>query len=194
MPRPIKPAPEVLAHAQQQIKIAKTVAEFRAALAIVLPTQFGLTREQTAEAIGLSTSRVGGLRAAAQKPQKTPKNTHGGRRHQRMTLEEEKEFLLPWENHAKSAGMLIVPPLHEAMEKHLGGKVHHAQVYRMLARHGWRKVAPDSTHPKTDPAAQGAFRLQRRELRRNPRTLRKCLFCASDHAFTGGEPVPSSTR
>jgi hypothetical protein len=27
-------------------------------------------------------------------------------------------------------------------------------VYRMLARHGWRKVAPDTRHPKSDPIAQ----------------------------------------
>ena len=27
-------------------------------------------------------------------------------------------------------------------------------VYRLLARHGWRKVAPDTRHPKSSPAAQ----------------------------------------
>jgi hypothetical protein len=27
-------------------------------------------------------------------------------------------------------------------------------VYRLLARHGWRKVAPDTRHPKSDPIAQ----------------------------------------
>jgi hypothetical protein len=27
-------------------------------------------------------------------------------------------------------------------------------VYRLLERHGWRKVAPDTHHPKSDPAAQ----------------------------------------
>jgi hypothetical protein len=27
-------------------------------------------------------------------------------------------------------------------------------VYRLLARHGWRKVAPDTRHPKSDPAEQ----------------------------------------
>ena len=27
-------------------------------------------------------------------------------------------------------------------------------VYRLLARHGWRKVAPDTRHPKSDPLVQ----------------------------------------
>jgi len=27
----------------------------------------------------------------------------------------------------------------------------------MLARHGWRKMAPDKSHPQTDPAAREAW-------------------------------------
>lgn len=71
-----------------------------------------------------------------------------------MTFEEEALFLAPWVEEAKTAGMIIVPPLHEALVKQLGAKIHHSQVYRMLARHGWRKVAPDSIHPKADEALQ----------------------------------------
>jgi hypothetical protein len=31
-------------------------------------------------------------------------------------------------------------------------------VYRILARHGWRKVAPDTCHPKHDAEAQAEFK------------------------------------
>jgi hypothetical protein len=31
-------------------------------------------------------------------------------------------------------------------------------VYRLLDRHGWRKVTPRPRHPKADPAAQAAFK------------------------------------
>ena len=75
-----------------------------------------------------------------------------------MTFDEEVEFLAPWIEEAKTAGMIIVPPLHQALAQHLGAKIHHSQVYRMLARHGWRKVAPDSTHPKTNAEAQDAWK------------------------------------
>ena len=71
-----------------------------------------------------------------------------------MTIEEEERFLHPWVEKAASAGMVIVPPLHEALEPPLGRKLHHSQVYRMLARHGWRKLSPDSVHPKADIAKQ----------------------------------------
>jgi hypothetical protein len=30
--------------------------------------------------------------------------------------------------------------------------------YRLLARHGWRKVQPDTKHPKSEPALQDEFK------------------------------------
>ena len=40
----------------------------------------------------------------------------------------------------------------------LGRPVAASVVWRLLARHGWRKVAPDTRHPKSDPAAQEAWK------------------------------------
>jgi transposase len=157
MARIAKFTPDLIASAQSRLRSAKTMAQLREAQCILLPALFGLTKEQTAEAIGLSTSRVGGLQAQFRNPSAETKSTHGGRRRQRMTLEEETMFLAPWVEEAKTAGMIIVPPLHEALAKQLGKKIHHSQVYRMLARHGWRKVAPDSIHPKANEAVQEAW-------------------------------------
>lgn len=163
MSRTAKFPPELIESAQSILRSAKTVAEMREAQSILLPALFGLTKAQTAEAIGLSTSRVGGLQAQMRNPSPENKSTHGGRRRQRMTLEDETTFLVPWVEEAKTAGMIIVPPLHEALVKHLGKKIHHSQVYRMLARHGWRKVAPDSIHPKANEAAQEAWKKNSRK-------------------------------
>jgi transposase len=163
MSRPAKFTPEVIEAAQVRLSKATTIAEMRAAQAILLPALFGLTREQTARAIGLSSSRVGGLQSEARHPNPKIRLSHGGRRRQRMTFEEERAFLGPWEQQAGNAGMIIVPPLHQALEEYLGAKVHHSQVYRMLARHGWRKVAPDSIHPKTDAEAQEAWKKNSRK-------------------------------
>jgi transposase len=154
MSRSAKFEPAVIESAQKLLSTAKTVREMRTAQAILLPAIFGLTREQTASAIGLSISRVGGIQAEARNPESQTKGSHGGRRRQTMTLEEEERFLRPWVERAASAGMVIVPPLHEALEQQLGRKIHHSQVYRMLERHGWRKLSPDSVHPKADMAKQ----------------------------------------
>ena len=42
-------------------------------------------------------------------------------------------------------------------DAHSGQSYEHRRqwvVDRLLERHGWRKVAPDTHHPKSDPAAQ----------------------------------------
>ena len=49
-------------------------------------------------------------------------------------IEQEEQFLRPWVENASSAGMDIVPPLHQALEEHLGRKIHHSQVYLMFAK------------------------------------------------------------
>ena len=158
MSRTARFSKRVSATARERLGDAATLKEFKAAQAVLLPACYGLSKAQTAAAIGLSTSRVGAIQAAARRPCAVPRGTHGGRRRQRMSIEEETAFLAPWVERAKTAGMIIVPPLHDALARELGKKIHHSQVYRMPARHGWRKVAPDSTHPKTDPAAQTAWK------------------------------------
>ena len=60
-------------------------------------------------------------------------------------------------DHVAAAALLI---LCECMH-HLGyeGKaVARSTVYRLLERHGWRKVVPRPRHPKADVAAQAAFK------------------------------------
>ena len=158
MSRLAKFSASVIETAQLLLEKATTLVDFRRAQAVLLPAIFGLSKAQTAAAIGLGTSRVGVLQAEARDPSLVPKATHGGRRRQRMTFEEEVAFLEPWKKEAATAGMIIAPPLREALANHLGKPVHHSQVYRMLARHGWRKVAPDSKHPKSDPAVQEAWK------------------------------------
>jgi len=49
--------------------------------------------------------------------------------------------------------VLVIPGLKSALEARLGRAVAWSTVYRMLARHGWRKLAPDTRHPDGDPAA-----------------------------------------
>ncbi|AIA31836.1 helix-turn-helix domain-containing protein [Leptospirillum ferriphilum] len=53
---------------------------------------------------------------------------------------------------------MVVPPIHAALEERVGHTVPKSTVYRLLARHGWRKVSPDTRHPKADPAVQDAYK------------------------------------
>ncbi len=62
--------------------------------------------------------------------------------------------IAPFIDKAKNAGIIIVPPLKVALERHLGRSVAPSTVYLLLQRHGWRKLAPDKRHPQSDPVAQ----------------------------------------
>ena len=50
--------------------------------------------------------------------------------------------------------MIVVPPLHAALEDRAGHRVPKSTIYRLLARHGWRKLATDTRHTKQDEQAQ----------------------------------------
>lgn len=71
-----------------------------------------------------------------------------------MSVEQERRFLAPWAKLTDEGGVLVVSPLRAALAQELGRPVAASVVYRMLARHGWRKVAPDTRHPKSDPLVQ----------------------------------------
>jgi transposase len=76
-----------------------------------------------------------------------------------MTVAEEQAFLDPWVEQARGAGAGgVVSPLRAALAAHLGRQVAPSVVYRLLARQGWRRVAPDTRHPQHDPVAQAAWK------------------------------------
>ena len=82
----------------------------------------------------------------------------GGRRNQYLSLEQERELLAPFTERAKAGSMLKVQDIQQAYEARTGRQVAASTMYRLLDRHGWRKVVPRPQHPKADPAAQAAFK------------------------------------
>jgi len=82
----------------------------------------------------------------------------GGARRRNLSHEDEIALLAGFLAPAKSGGVVVVKAIHEAYEAALGRPVSSTTVYRLLARHGWRKITPRSRHPKQDVAAQAAFK------------------------------------
>jgi transposase len=147
--------------AEQAVKRARGARELREAQAVLLPALHGLSLEDTGRLIGRSRATVVRLRGRFK-----PGATHleesarqwGGRRRQNMTPEEEAAFLAPFFEQAQGGGILVVAPIKAAYEKALERKVPDSTVYRLLARHGWRKIAPRPRHPKGDPQAREAWK------------------------------------
>ena len=147
--------------ALRSLKSAQTADALRQAQAVAFPDQFGIDLERTARMIGKSRSSVARLRkefVALSKGQGLPRQNWGGRRRQNMTRREEEQMLAPFLDEAKRGGILIVSPIKNAYELAVGHEVPDSTIYRLLARHGWRKLAPDKRHPKTDPLVQEAFK------------------------------------
>jgi hypothetical protein len=59
---------------------------------------------------------------------------------------------------SEKGGILEVSRVKAAYEQVLGRRVPKSTIYRMLARHGWRKVVPRPRHPKADASAQAEFK------------------------------------
>lgn len=74
-------------------------------------------------------------------------NHYGGNR-RNISYEEEEEFLAPYMERAAQGQLLDTAEIEAAYEKAVGHHISSGQIYRVLWRHGWRKVMPRSKHPK----------------------------------------------
>jgi transposase len=74
------------------------------------------------------------------------KKREGNRRN--LSHTQEKELLASFEEKAKNGHMLTISEIQEEYCKYVEHKVAVSTIYRMLARHGWRKIMPRSKHPK----------------------------------------------
>ena len=74
--------------------------------------------------------------------------SHLGGNRRNMSFEEEKEFLKQFKQKAAQGQMLDIHEIKEAYIAKVGHRIGRGQIYRVLHRHGWRKIMPRSKHPK----------------------------------------------
>ena len=151
----------VVNQARHVVANTQDADELRRALCVVLVALGGLSCEATGEVLGMGVATVGRHQRDMRTRGETPAESRprwGGRRRESLPLAEEVSFLEPWAKEAESGAVLVVPPIHKALEDRLGHPVAATTVYRMLARHGWRKVQPEPHHPNRNPEAQEAYK------------------------------------
>jgi len=75
---------------------------------------------------------------------------HYGGNHRNMSFEDEAELLKTFAKAAEAGEVIEVSDILRAYEEKLGRTFDkdHGRIYRVLARHNWRKVMPRSRHPK----------------------------------------------
>lgn len=157
MARPRRIDPLLVQRAQMTAAASTSVESLRQCQAVLLPALFGATLEQTAEVLGVGRATVARRQVAFRKQTSVAPaaaRNWGGRRQSLLTPEEEVAFLKPWLASAATGNLGVVSPIRAALAQRLGQPVKPSVVYRLLARQGWRKVAPDTRHPKSKPEVQ----------------------------------------
>ena len=76
-----------------------------------------------------------------------------------LTVEQERAFLQPFLDQATQGKLTTVRDVHAAHRTHMRKKINPTVTYRLLDRHGWRRVVPRPEHPKADKAAQEEFKV-----------------------------------
>jgi len=74
-------------------------------------------------------------------------NHYAGNR-RNMSMEEEAAILAPFKERAARGEMVEISEIAAAYQGAVDHPVANSQIYRVLHRHGWRKVMPRSRHPK----------------------------------------------
>ena len=172
MARPRKIDSELVKQAQLLAAGTDDIQELRMAQAVLLPALAQMTLKVAAKVIGVGRATVARLQTRFRRrktnAQPTPRRW-GGRRRALMKLEDEQALLSAWKAKAEQGQLVVVTPLHVALEEKLGRRVKPSLVYRLLDRHRWRKVAPDTRHPKAQPTVQDEWKKKR-----YPKSWRPC--------------------
>ena len=149
MPKTYKISAENAAEIKEVRKTIKDKKVDRRLYAVQLRGE-GLTNDEIAQKLDTSDKMVsqwvsayinnGGIAALL------PKERIG--MHRNLSIEEEKEFLSAYTKQAEAGQIIDLNELKAAYIEKVGHSIGGSQIYRMLERHGWRKVMPRSKHPQ----------------------------------------------
>jgi transposase len=159
----IAPDEATIRRLAERLKVARKRSEFQRIQCILIRVTLDSSAAEIAQLLGWSVATVHMLhsRYTREGDALFDLKTKGGRRNQHLTFEEEAEFLAPFLGSAAKGGILVVSDVQVAFEARIGKAVPPSTVYRLLARHDWRKIVPRPQHPKADLAAQAAFKKTR---------------------------------
>lgn len=152
---------EVVQSAIEAARKAKEADELRAAQAVIFPGLLGLSDRITGKLLGRSRGSVVRMRKQFRNlhSRKEPFDRNwGGRRYGYLSIDQERQFLSGFFDQAAQGGAVNAGEIKRAFEDLVGHKVAKTTVYRMLDRHGWRKIMPRPRHPKSDAMAQKGFK------------------------------------
>jgi len=97
-------------------------------------------------------------------PDSIEKQTKGGRRRSYMSLQEEEKFLEPFIEQASKGEITTIAEIKKALCEKIEKPVHKTTIYRLLKRHGWKKLMPRPRHEKAQQEQQETFKKTSRRI------------------------------
>ena len=156
-PSPLPPSAEKkLTHLLEQ---AATKADYRRVWCVWLRAALGMPAAAMATALGWSLGTVHNRhsRYLQEGASILVGAGRGGRHRELLTLAEEERLLAALRAGAEQGDITEASAVSVALEQQVGQEVAKSALYRLLERHGWRKLAPRPFHPDTSLATQEAF-------------------------------------
>lgn len=145
---------------EKLMKETQNIGEFRRIQCVYFRAKFGFDSKQIAQMVGLKDSTVRNIHYVYMREGEPSLRLRGkgGRYHSHMTESEEAALMEEFTGKAEKGGILEVSQIYKAHCQKVGKDVALSTTYRMLRRHGWRKIAPRPQHPKSDPEAVAKFK------------------------------------
>ena len=159
--RPARPIAEWdLLKLEKLLKEPSGKSQLQRIQCVLLRARQGLTCEEVASVVGFSPGWVRQVWSAYLNAgiDGLVCQVRGGRRRSNLTLQQEQALVERFEEKARAGRVLVVSEVHRAYEEAVGRCVPKSTIYRILDRHGWRKVVPRPHHPKNDPQACAEFK------------------------------------
>jgi transposase len=137
-----------------------TTEEFKRVQAVALRSGHGMSAGEIAKILGLHEASVWKMHARFLKEGAAmfASKKRGGRYRQNLSPVQERELLAPFKKEASEGGLVSAGSIMPAYEKAAGKAAVPSTVYRLLRRHGWRKVVPRPAHPRAGAARRTAFK------------------------------------
>lgn len=142
------------------MKSCSDIGLFRKIQSVYLRAKYGYLPAKISEITGLSTSHITHIHSEYKKSGKDSLvfGKKGGRNHFYLSHDEEATFLESFKKEASDGGIVEIRKIIKAYEKHIDKKVHKSMIYKLLHRHGWRKIFPRPNHPNQNVEAMEAFK------------------------------------
>ena len=138
----------------------KDQSVFKHIQVVYLKSAHGIGAEEIARIVGFSRGYVWSIHSSYRQNGEAVfvSGKRGGDYHRNISFEAEKALLADIESEGDMGRILDIKRIKNRYEGLAGKPVHKTVIYRMLARHGWRKIAPRPHHPKNDKESVEAYK------------------------------------